>query len=120
MGCCGGNAPALEHAIYAMQMLTDTPFDNAAPAPQENAPIRLEYIGDEWGEQVWFSRIGSGNTRLGAIRWCATSTLTRAIGSICSALTSSPAWRLPQPEPELVSEVGELEPRMDSRRGRRR
>ena len=50
--CCGGNAPALEHAAYAMQMLTDMPFAEPSPAPQENAPVRLEYIGDEWGEQV--------------------------------------------------------------------
>jgi glycosyltransferase involved in cell wall biosynthesis len=120
MGCCGGNAPALEHAIYAMQMLTDTPFDNAAPAPQENAPVRLEYIGDEWGEQVWFSQDRQRQYKAGR------DPLVRYIDAdprdwqYLLSFNKFARVALPQPEPELVSEVGELEPRMDSRRGRRR
>jgi hypothetical protein len=103
-----------------MQMLTDTPFDNAAPAPQENAPIRLEYIGDEWGEQVWFSQDRQRQYKAGR------DPLVRYIDAdprdwqYLLSFNKFARVALPQPEPELVSEVGELEPRMDSRRGRRR
>ncbi len=55
-GCCGGNAPALEAASYAMQMLIEMPFEETAPPIDPNQPIRLEFIGDEWGEQTWFSQ----------------------------------------------------------------
>lgn len=54
--CCGGRAPALETAAQAMHMMLGIFEEEMAPAPQENAPVRLEFVGPEWGEQVWFSQ----------------------------------------------------------------
>ena len=55
--CCGGNAAALEVAASAMQFLNEAMgMPEAAPPPDPNSPVRLEFIGDEWGEQVWFSQ----------------------------------------------------------------
>lgn len=56
-GCCGGNTQALEVAASAMQFLNEAMgMPEVAPPPDPNAPVRLEFIGDEWGEQVWFSQ----------------------------------------------------------------
>jgi len=57
-GCCGGNTQALEVAASAMVFLNEAMGLQEPPAPvaDPNAPVRLEYIGDEWGEQVWFSQ----------------------------------------------------------------
>lgn len=118
-GCCGGNAPALNQAIYAMQMLTAMPFDDVAPAAQENAPVRLEYVGDEWGEQVWFSQDRQRQYKAGRDpnwRWIDADPRDAAY---LLSFTKFARVALPQPEPELVAEVGELEPRANPR-GRRR
>lgn len=115
--CCGGNAPALNQAAYAMQMLIDMPFEEQAPAPQENAPIRLEYIGDEWGEQVWFSQDRQRQYKAGR------DPLVRYVDADPRdwqyLLSFNKFARVALPVPELVAEVGELEPRTSPRSRRR-
>jgi hypothetical protein len=119
--CCGGNAPALDAAAYAMQMLIGAPFEEAAPAPVENAPVRLEYIGEEWGEQTWFSQDRQRQYKAGRDpdwRW-----IDADPADVKYLLSFNKFARvaLPAPEPEMAAEVGELEPRANQRQpGRRR
>lgn len=54
--CCGGRAPALDQAAHAMNLMMGIFEEEMAPAPQADAPVRLEFIGEQWGEQVWFSQ----------------------------------------------------------------
>ena len=55
--CCGGKANIVNQATWSLDLtLGIAGFDEPPAAPLDpSAPVRLEYIGDEWGEQVWFS-----------------------------------------------------------------
>lgn len=115
-GCCGGNAPAIDYAARAMQMLTAMPFEELAPAPVENAPVRLEYIGEEWGEQVWFSQDRQRQYKAGRdplVRYIDADPLDWQY-----LLSFGKFARVAVPAPELVAEVGEMEPRAAPRRRR--
>jgi glycosyltransferase involved in cell wall biosynthesis len=117
MSCCGGNAPALDAAIYAMQMLTDQPFQEMAPAAVENAPVRLEYIGDEWGEQTWFSQDRQRQYRAGRDPAC--RYIDADPKDVVYLLSFNKFARVNLPrEPEMVAAVGDLEPRAQTRRRR--
>jgi glycosyltransferase involved in cell wall biosynthesis len=117
MGCCGGNAPALDAAIYAMQMLIEQPFEDKAPIAVENAPVRLEFIGDEWGEQVWFSQDRQRQYKAGRDPQC--RYIDADPRDVAYLLSFNKFARVVLPrEPELVAEVGDLEPRAQPRRRR--
>jgi glycosyltransferase involved in cell wall biosynthesis len=117
MSCCGGNAPALDAAIYAMQMLTDQPFQEMAPAAVENAPVRLEYIGDEWGEQTWFSQDRQRQYRAGRDPACRYVDADPKDVAYLLSFNKFARVNLPR-EPDMVAAVGDLEPRAQTRRRR--
>lgn len=117
--CCGGNAPALDAASYAMQMLVGGPFEDDTPVPQDNQPVRLEYIGDEWGEQTWFSQDRQRQYKAGRDPQCRWIDADPADVKYLLSFNKFARVTLPQPEAAVV--VGELEPRASQRtQGRRR
>jgi glycosyltransferase involved in cell wall biosynthesis len=118
--CCGGNAPAIDHAAQVMQMLIAMPLEEMAPAPQENQPIRLEYIGEEWGEQVWFSQDRQRQYKAGRDPSARYVDADPRDWQYLISFGKFARVALPDPTPELVGATGELEPRADIRRQRGR
>jgi len=122
MGCCGGNAPALDQAAQMMLMMTGMPFEEAAPPAHETSPVRMEFIGDEWGEQTWFSQDRQRQYKAGR------DPLVRYIDAdpldVAYLLSFNKFARVALPA-TVHDEDGEMaevapEPRMDTRRQRGR
>jgi hypothetical protein len=58
MGCCSGSTPVIEQAQSALDHMMSA-LGYEAPAQEAidpNAPVRMEYIGDEWGEQSYVGK----------------------------------------------------------------
>jgi glycosyltransferase involved in cell wall biosynthesis len=60
MGCCSGSASALAAARTALDdmlgpLMGAEPIE-FAPPPAPASVVRMEFIGDEWGAQTWFSQ----------------------------------------------------------------
>lgn len=120
--CCGGNTQALEVAASAMRFLDDMMgvAEPAAPPTDPNAPVRLEYIGDEWGEQVWFSQDRQRQYKAGRDpHWRYVDADPRDVAYLLSLDRKFGRVKLPDPEPELVA-AGDVEDEPPRRqRGRR-
>jgi hypothetical protein len=120
MGCCNGNTAALNAARTALDdMLGPLAEELAfAPPPLEAGVVRMEFVGDSLGAQVWFSKDrqrryeGGRDPRVRFID---------AAPEDVEYLVSLGVWRVVQlpnePEPELALVEAAPEPRA---RGRRR
>jgi len=121
--CCGGKANIVNQGQWALDMtLGMAGFDEAVAAPIDpNAPTRLEYIGDEWGEQVWFSQDRQRQYKAGRDpHWRFVDVDPRDVGHLLSL--DRKFARVPLATPEEVDDpvVAAVEPRVEQPRARGR
>ena len=122
MACCGGNAIALTQASAALDMMLGVMgMDEAGPPADPNQPVRLEFVGDEWGEQVWFSPDRQRQYRAG--RDPSARYIDAAPGDVAWLLSIGkfvrvqlPAHAVRDEEPALVADAPPATPRQRGRR----
>lgn len=104
--CCGGKANIVNQATQALDDMLGIMGFESEPPTDPNAPARLEFVGDEWGEQVWFSQDRQRQYKAGRDpSWRYIDADPKDVAHLLSFGKFVRVALPPQNEPELVAAV---------------